>query len=572
MKKLIAQTLEILNSEEKRKLKIIFILTIISNFLETLSISLVFPLVGSLINSNNENKILNFKLFENVFSENNLLNIFFIFVIVFFLKLIFMLFFIYKQKFFLLNLHANLSLKVLKKYMSQNLNFFYINNSSLLTRNIVQEISQLISGSIENTINLIIEILLVLFLVALAFYAEPYVTSVILVVFLSSFVLFYITVTQKVKKWGLEIQRLRGNILKKLNEIFTSIKFIKVTNKELFFFKSIKQDFKENVKLSIFYEISKHFPRPLFEFLLVILIVIIVQFKYYFDDISDYSNILPLLGLYAAIAFRIVPSFTRILVHINNIKFSIASINLIHNELKIKDKKDLSIEINKNFEFKNLQFKNLSFNYSEQSNIFDEINFSVNKNEFVAIVGESGVGKTTLVDLIAGLVDPTKGEVLLNGKRLDSENKNNMISSIGYIPQNYNFLDDTILKNIAFGETEIDMEKVRNSLKQANLLDFVESLENKYEERIGEQGILLSGGQKQRLAIARSLYLDAQILILDESTSSLDQDTEAKIIEEFMKLKNSKTLVVISHKMLNYTYFDKIILIKNKKIEIKKNN
>ena len=168
---------------------------------------------------------------------------------------------------------------------------------------------------------------------------------------------------------------------------------------------------------------------------------------------------------------------------------------------------------------------------------------------------------------IIGVIEP--GSVQAS---LDSKNKNNMISLKGYIPQNYNFLDDTILKNIAFGEAEVDMEKVRNSLKQANLLDFVESLNNKYEERIGEQGILLSGGQKQRLAIARSLYLDAQILILDESTSSLDQDTEAKIIEEFMKLKNSITLVVISHKMLNYTYFDKIISIKNKKIEIKKNN
>ena len=572
MKKLVSQTLEILNSEEKKKLKTIFVLTIISNFLETLSISLVFPLVSNLISSTSENEILNFKFFENIFSENNLLNIFFIFLAVFFLKLIFMLFFIYKQKSFLLNLNANLSLKVLKKYICQNLNFFYINNSSLLTRNIVQEISQLISGAIENSINLIIEILLVLLLVALAFYAEPFITSIIFLVFLTSFVFFYKTVTQRTKKWGLEIQKLRGNILKKLNEIFTSIKFIKVTNKELFFFKGIKQDFNEIVKLSIFYEISKNFPRPLFEFLLVVLIVIIVQFKHYFGDINNYSNILPLLGLYAAIAFRIVPSFTRILVHINNIKFSKASIDLIHNELKLKDKKDLSIEINKNFEFENFEFKHLSFNYSGKPNIFDEINLSVNKNEFVAIVGESGVGKTTLIDLIAGLVDPTKGEVLLNGKRLDSKNKNNLISSIGYIPQNYNFLDDTILKNIAFGETEIDMEKVRNSLKQANLLDFVESLKNKYEERIGEQGILLSGGQKQRLAIARSLYLDAQILILDESTSSLDQDTEAKIFEEFMKLKNSKTLVVISHKMLNYEYFDKIILIKNKKIEIKKNN
>ena len=158
----------------------------------------------------------------------------------------------------------------------------------------------------------------------------------------------------------------------------------------------------------------------------------------------------------------------------------------------------------------------------------------------------------------------------MNGKDLFSENKNNIISVIGYIPQSYNFLDDTIEKNIAFGVEKPDVEKIEKSLTQANLANFVETLKNKSYEKIGEEGILLSGGQKQRLAIARSLYLDAQILILDESTSSLDQETEEKIFEEFMRLKNSKTLIVISHKMLNYQFFDKIISIKNKKIEIKK--
>lgn len=572
MKKIITETLNILSNLEKKKLKLIFFLTIVANFLETLTISLVFPLIGNLTNSENKNKILNFDYFQNIFSESNLLNIFIIFLIVFFLKLIFMLFFIYNQKSFIQNLNANLSLRVLKKYIGQNLNFFYVNNSSLLTRNIVQEISQLISGVIENSINLIIEFLLVILLIILAFYAEPIITSVIFFVFLLSFLIFYKTVTQKTKEWGLQTQKLRGNILKKLNEIFSSIKFIKVTNKESYFFKNIKKDFLENAKISILYEFTKSFPRPIFEFLLVFLIVLIVQFKFHFDEVNNYSNILPLLGLYAAIAFRLVPSFTRILVHLNNIKFSTASVDVLSQELKLSDKKELSFINNKNFKFESIEFKNVSFAYGEKSNVFEEINFSINKNEFVAIVGDSGIGKTTLIDLIAGLVNPTNGDILLNDKKFNIENKNNIISAIGYIPQNYNFLDDTIEKNIAFGEEKIHMDKVKKSLKLANLEQFVDSLKEKQQEKIGEQGILLSGGQKQRLAIARSLYLDAQILILDESTSSLDKKTEAKIFEELMKLKNLKTLIVITHKMLNYQYFDKIISIKNKKIDIQKSN
>jgi len=253
---------------------------------------------------------------------------------------------------------------------------------------------------------------------------------------------------------------------------------------------------------------------------------------------------------------------------LNNIKFSKASVDVIFQELKLNDRKELSIEYDKNFEFKSIEFKNVSFAYNDKPEVFENINFSINKNEFVAIVGESGIGKTTLIDLLAGLVKPTKGEILLNGEDLFLDNRNNIISVIGYIPQNYNFLDDTIEKNIAFGVEKPDLEKIEKSIKQANLANFVETLKNKSQEKIGEEGILLSGGQKQRLAIARSLYLDAQILVLDESTSSLDQKTEGKIFEEFMRLKNSKTLVVISHKMLNYEFFDKIISIKNKKIEV----
>jgi len=572
MKKTILQTLEILNFSEKKQLTIIFFLTVIFNFLETLSISLVFPLVGNLTNSENKDQLLNFDFLNNIFSENDLSNIFMIFLFIFFIKLIFILFFLYQKTSFIQKLAANLSLRVLKKYVSQNLNFFYENNSSLLTRNIVQEISQLISGVIEQTLSLIIELILVLLLVSLAFYAEPVVTTIIFLVFFVSFFIFYFVVTPKTKKWGLETLRLRGNILKKLNEIFSSIKFIKVTNKEFFFFKDIKKSFLENARINILYEFTKNFPRPFFEFLLVILVVLIVQFKMHFSEINDYSGILPLLGLYAAIAFRIVPSFSRILVHLNNIKFSKASVDVIYNETKLKDKIQLSSTFDNNFDFQNVEFKNVDFAYKNKENVFEDINFTINKNEFIAIVGDSGIGKTTLIDLLAGLVEPTKGEILLNGKKLKTENKNNMTSVIGYIPQNYNFLDDTIEKNIAFAEDNINRDKIKRSLIQANLIDFVESLPDKYEEKIGEQGILLSGGQKQRLAIARSLYLDAQILIMDESTSSLDQKTEAKIFEEFMKLKNSKTLIVITHKMLNYQYFDKIISIRNKKIDIRKGN
>ena len=570
MKKIILQTLEILNHSEKKKLKIILFLTVISNFLETLSISLIFPLVGNLTNTNDKNQFLNFSFFNNIFSDNNLTNIFLIFLLVFFIKLVFILFYLYKKTAFVQNLDANLSLRILKKYISQNLNFFYDNNSSLLTRNIVQEISQLISGVIEQTLSLIVELILILLLVSLAFYAEPMVTSVIFLVFFISFLIFYYTVTSKTKKWGTETQNLRGDILKKLNEIFSSIKFIKVTNKEFFFFKDIKKSILENARISILYEFTKNFPRPFFEFLLVILIVLIVQFKMNFGEIKNYSEILPLLGLYAAIAFRIVPSFSRILVHLNNIKFSNASVDVIYRETKLKDKIQLSSNINKNFKFEKVEFKNVDFAYKNKENIFEDLNFSINKNEFIAIVGESGIGKTTLIDLLVGLVSPTKGEILLNGDKLEDENRGNMTSATGYIPQNYNFLDDTIEKNIAFGDENINRDKVDKSLIQANLNDFVASLKGKYDEKIGEQGILLSGGQKQRLAIARSLYLDAQILIMDESTSNLDQKTEAKIFEEFMKLKHSKTLIVITHKMLNYQYFDKIICIKNKKVDIQK--
>ena len=162
MKKIILQTLEILNNSEKKKLKIILFLTLISNFLEALSISLIFPLVGNLTNTNDKDQLQNFGFFKNIFSDDNLTNIFLIFLLVFFLKLVFILFYLYKKTSFIQNLAANLSLRILKKYITQNLNFFYNNNSSLLTRNIVQEISQLTSGVIEQTLSLVVELILVI--------------------------------------------------------------------------------------------------------------------------------------------------------------------------------------------------------------------------------------------------------------------------------------------------------------------------------------------------------------------------------------------------------------------------
>ena len=282
------------------------------------------------------------------------------------------------------------------------------------------------------------------------------------------------------------------------------------------------------------------------------------------------EQLLSTVAIFAASAFRMLPSLNRIINSLQNIKLSSSSIPILLKELSLKtiekiNDKSVKYETNKNFD---INIKDLSFSYKQdKSFVLKNLNLQINKGQCIGIVGESGSGKSTFVDIILGLFLPTEGGVYLNDKSIFL-NLNEWRKNIGYVPQQSILIDDTIKKNIAFGvaDEDIDINKILNCLKEVQLDKFVNNLDFGVDTFVGEKGIKISGGQRQRIAIARALYNNPNILIFDEATSSLDKKTEEKIMESIYKFKKNRTLVIVSHRITSLNDCDNIYEIQGGKI------
>ena len=278
------------------------------------------------------------------------------------------------------------------------------------------------------------------------------------------------------------------------------------------------------------------------------------------------NEVLIILGTISVIFVRLLPLINRFVYDIQLLNWS----KSVLNSYPLEDKSDNSILINQNnlkqniiFE-KKIKFSDVRFFYKDRDLvILDKINFDINKGEYVGIKGSTGTGKSTILDLIMGLISPSSGEIKVDEKKLEINNRN-WHEKIGYVPQDVTLINENILKNIAFGveEKEIDMQKINKCVEIANLSEFINQLPNKFETNIGHMSSNISGGQKQRIGIARALYHDPEILIFDEATNSLDEKTEQQILNVIKKLKGEKTIIFVSHQTNPLKYCDKIIDLK----------
>jgi ABC-type bacteriocin/lantibiotic exporter with double-glycine peptidase domain len=279
---------------------------------------------------------------------------------------------------------------------------------------------------------------------------------------------------------------------------------------------------------------------------------------------------------------RLIPSFNSITKSLSSMKYNEAAMLNVYSIFNNKSENDqklsnnLDEKSNKRFTEKvsfekNIELKNVSFRYkNNQKTILQNINLKIKKNSKIAIVGKSGSGKTTIVDIIIGLLEPSEGELLIDDFLLSSQadKLNNWKKRIGYIPQNFYLFDDSIKKNVAFGidEEKIDIDKVKKALQFAQIKDFVDTLENNIETKVGNQGIMLSGGQKQRIIIARAVYNDPDVLILDEATSAIDEEVEKEFINNLIKIGKNKTIIIISHRNSTIENCEIILKVENGKI------
>jgi ATP-binding cassette, subfamily B, bacterial PglK len=468
----------------------------------------------------------------------------------------------YAMAHFTEGLYAQTTRRLFKTYMSMPYRVFSKRNSSYLTKAIVTEAS-LMSVVINSVLLMTSEIFVIIFLYVLMLTVSWKITLVFTAILIIKMIFITQIVSKKIKTVGKARATIQESFYEIINRSFGNLKQVKLQDMDRL--KGIHSNFSRAVnayaQANATYNFLRTLPRLFLEtggFSLVILLLVVLLYI----NQSNVSYILPTLSLFVLALYRLLPSVNRIVSAYNDLMYYHKSIDIIEQELNTpqEDLKNNFIEFDHNIKLNNIGF------YYQNKMVLNGINLHIDKGSKVALIGESGSGKSTLVDLIIGLHQPTKGNIKVDGVTLDESNLQNWRSQIGYIPQQVYLFDGTISDNVSFGR-EVDEALLEKVLRQANILDFLQTKQG-LDTLVGEGGIQLSGGQKQRVAIARALYGQPEILVLDEATSSLDDKTEQKIMQEIYKISKEKTLIIVAHRLSTIKVCDKVYEIKNGAINV----
>lgn len=562
----------LLEKKHKYQLLIVFFIFFISIFLDLLGIGMIVPLINVIIGNDLGilNEFIPIDVIPSNISQKQLLFYAILFFLVFYIfKTLFSTFVIWYQKKFIFQTSKEFSEKLFKKYFNIKYLDFLNRNQSDLIRNIVFESALFITSIVHSLIELSIEILLLFGIGCLLIFYDPMSASILIIIIVALGSSYIFLLRKKLKKLGIERQGLQSNLLKILSEGFILQKEVRILQKEEFIFKKFSDDADKIAKINIFEGIINSVPKIWFEFIAVLGLSGIVFYFILFDVNIDL--LIPLLALYAAAIFRLLPCANRIIGASNNISHNLPAFKVIFDELIISkrineknsiNKKNTKLDqyIFKNFDPKKLKLNNLSFSYDREkyNMIFKDINLTFSKGQITGLIGKSGSGKSTIANIISGLIEEYDGKIEINDN--SDFNINILRRSVGYVPQITNLLDDSIVNNICFGilDENIDYKKLDRILEEVELKELMNSLDKGISTIVGDQGLTLSGGQRQKIALARTLYLDPKIIIFDESTNSLDKLTEKQFFKNIVALKKNKIVICITHDLGLSEYFDQI--------------
>jgi len=565
----------ILSNKQKSRMTLLIFSSLLLILLETISISSLPIYLITILNPSKIFEYIDYPNVENIilnmpFSERSLYGLVIIFLI-FLIKAVYQFLFNY----FEFNLKKKINLehsnKLYSYYLNESYSFHTLNNPSKLIQNIGDV--QRSTSVIFSIFNIFKELILVFCIIGILAFSEPIILIITLAIF-SLPITFFLTYFRKILKQKGEIaKKSRILILKNLQESFSLIKFIKLIGKQEY----IKKNFELQYFRSIHQETTVAFigrtPRIILELVTVLSISLIILFL--FQTGQSFESMLPLLTLLVVSLVRFIPSVGIILVGINQYKFHHVSLSNIYNIFNLHDEKIKEINlrnINKstNQEItykKNIQFFGVSFSYPNSiKSSLKNINFVINKNSKIGITGPTGSGKSTLIALLLGFLKPNNGEIKVDNNDIHT-NLNSWQKSIGYVPQTIHLVDDSIKKNICFGinDNKINYEKLEKVIEISGLKEFINNQPKKLDTIIGHDGARISGGQLQRIGIARALYLDPKILILDEPTSSLDMITEENIIKKILSL-DALTVILISHNPKIIEKCDNVLSLKDQTV------
>ena len=564
---IIKKILKLLSSQDKKKAIFLVIMTLVMAFIEIVGVASIMPFIAVLANPEiiETNYILS-KVYL-VLNFNNKID-FIIFLgygalglLIF--SLAFKSLTTYLQLKFALMHEYRLGKRLVEGYLFQPYIWFLNKNSSTISKNVLSEVSAVTNGCLMPMISLITQSAVALAIVILLLVLDPSITIIVGLIFGVSYSIIYKVLSSFLLKLGkqrTEANEVRFTII---SEAFGAFKEVKVNNLEKFYLKLFKVPAKKFAENEATASIVRQLPRYALEMIAFggMLLMII----YYISEKGSFINAVPIIALYAFAGYRFLPAVQQIYSSLTQLKFispvlDSLYIDLINLEKKAEYQKINTIKFNKSIELKNIDF---SYPNVEKKNL-ENINLTIKCRQKIGIVGGTGSGKTTTVDLILSLLHPQKGSLLVDDVLINNENKRSWQSLIGYVPQQIYLSDNSIASNIAFGvnKEKINYEVVKRVSKMANLHEFVtKELNNDYNTIVGEHGVRLSGGQRQRIGIARALYHQPELLIFDEATNALDNLTEQEVIKAIDNLNNKITVIMIAHRLNTVRNCDKIFLL-----------
>jgi ATP-binding cassette, subfamily B, bacterial PglK len=472
---------------------------------------------------------------------------------------------------FVNNRNYSLSQRLFSQYLKSPYTFFLNQNTQILGKNLLQEVAHFIHNVLKPATEIFSKVIVSFFILGLLFYVDPLLAVIIAIILVFAYVSLYCVVQRKLANLGKERFEANAQRSKIAGEALGGIKDLKILGREATFFDRFSAYAKKMANNMAAHQAISQMPRYIMEtvsfggILLIVLYFLMIR--------QDIGQVLPILALYAFAGYRLMPAFQNIFSAVTSIRFNLAAVDALKKDLDTMA--HISFNLPKSsipvLPFLNeIQLYNVTYTYPGATEpVFRNLNLNIKKNSSIGFVGITGSGKTTLVDILLGLLDPQEGYLMVDGVLVTPENLPRWQRNLGYVAQSIFLCDDTVAGNIAFGvpSEQIDMDAVKQAAKIANLHEFVVSqLPSGYLTEVGERGVRLSGGQRQRIGIARALYCNPEVLIMDEATSSLDGITEEGVIQAIRNLTGQKTIITIAHRLTTLQDCDAIYIMDKGKI------
>lgn len=498
-------------------------------------------------------------------------------IAIYLFKNLYLAFFTYLKKKYVADRGVELQDRIFKAYMTAPYSFYINRNSAELLRNVAGEVNKLINGTVMPFLELTLNVIMFTFIMGGLIFVEPIITLVSMVV-LGGFGGFFLHYTkQKTNEYAQKDREARAEKNKAVLEGLGGLKDARILNREGMFLDRYHTHADLSKRASIYRFVISRMPKYIIETLAVLGILMIAIIM--ITEGRSNTEILTVLGMFGAATVKLMPVIQVVISQVTNMRYNAFSVYAVYDDLMLLENQDNPlrekildggkearteiITLQEQIEVDSVDY---SYPNSEEV-VLKDIDITVPRGSVVALVGATGAGKTTLVDLILGLLEPTRGTIKVDGKEI-GRNLRGWMKNIGYIPQSMYLLDDSIARNIAFGipEEEIDQEKLWDAISAAQLGDFIKRLPKGADTVIGERGVRLSGGQQQRVGIARALYNNPQVLIMDEATSSLDNLTEKFVVNAIEELRGDRTIIMIAHRLTTVKNCDVIYMMKEGRV------